>query len=403
MKIQSFQRNLIVIGLLLAPFLSVGELHALFNGELLSQSENLTGLFKTSKDILFILLILLGFVSYLLSNRINKNVIPYFIAVTISVLPAIILSSSNDLTSIASGLRWLLPIILPIFIYRAVNQDLLQALTLYLCALLVLHFFFQIFELFYAYAWYGSSTAGFNLRNPGFFLIPNTGAFFSIAVLYVVLFIGNMSVIRKFIFTMLGSASVFLTMSAAGFATLLIIIIFYYFNRIKSIFLFLFLPLFFISTYYFLEFFLSNRGGFNFIKNSGGPRFDIMVDRFFGADFISSSFGFGTNTFVMLGDGAVLDSTYASLLVNLGYFGFFIFIIMLLIALFYSIFTRNKSQFVFLVVFSSFAFTNIVYEVYPVNLIMAVVIVFFIKYSRKITPHQVNRHEISHVSSNGLK
>jgi hypothetical protein len=39
------------------------------------------------------------------------------------------------LTSIASGLRWLLPIILPIFIYRAVNQDLLQALTLYLCAL----------------------------------------------------------------------------------------------------------------------------------------------------------------------------------------------------------------------------------------------------------------------------
>jgi hypothetical protein len=148
---------------------------------------------------------------------------------------------------------------------------------------------------------------------------------------------------------------------------------------------------------------LSNRGGFNFIKNSGGPRFDIMVDRFFGADFISSSFGFGTNTFVMLGDGAVLDSTYASLLVNLGYFGFFIFIIMLLIALFYSIFTRNKSQFVFLVVFSSFAFTNIVYEVYPVNLIMAVVIVFFIKYSRKITPHQVNRHEISHVSSNGLK
>lgn len=403
MKIQSFQINLIVIGLLLVPFLSVGELLALFNGELLSQSENLTGLFKGSKDILFILLILLGFVSYLLSNRINKNVIPYFIAATISVIPAIILSSSNDLFSIASGLRWWLPMILPIFIYRAVNQDFLQTLTLYLCALLVLHFFFQILELFYASSWYGSSTFGFNLRNPGLFLIPNTGAFFSIAVLYVVLFIGNMSVIRKFIFTMLASASVFLATSAAGFVTLLIIIIFYYFNRIKPIFLFLFLPLFFILTYYFLEFFLSNRGGYNFIKNSGGPRFDIMVDRFFGTDFISSSFGFGTNTFVMMGDGAVLDSTYASLLVNLGFFGFFIFMIMLLFALFYSIFTRNKSQFVFLVVFSLFALTNIVYEVYPVNLIMAVVIVFLIKYSRKITPHQVNRHELSHVSSNGLK
>jgi hypothetical protein len=290
-----------------------------------------------------------------------------------------------------------MPIILPIFIIRAVNQDFFQTLILFLCALLGLHFSVQIFEFFFASSWFGISTSGFNLRNPGLFLIPNTGAFFSIAVLYVVLFIGNMSGRQKLLFTLLGSASVFLTASGTGFVALLIIILFYYVDKIKTKSFFLFLPFIFISIFYFLESF-TNRGGNDYIATSGGTRADIMVDKFFGVDFVSSSFGFGTNTFVMLGDGVVLDSTYASLLVNLGYFGFFIFIIMILMTLFHSIFTRNKSQFVFVIIFSCFAFTTIVYEVYPVNLIMAVIITFFIKFPHMTGLQQINRDQISHAT-----
>jgi hypothetical protein len=399
MKIQSVQRKLIIVGLLLVPFLSVGELFSLFYDGVISQSTNLTGSFKASKDIVFILLVSFGFFSYLLSNRLNKNVILYFIAVAFALIPPIILSLGNDLISILSGLRWLMPIILPVFIFRAVNSVFLQSFINYLCALLLLHFSVQIFQLFYASSWYGVSMYGFNLRNPGLFLIPNTGAFFSISALYVILFMGEMSDRRKVFFTMIGSASVFLTMSGSGFVALMIIIFFYYFNQIKLKFISLSLPFIVIFAYYFLESLLLRSGG-NYIENSGGTRVDIMADSFFGADFISSSFGFGTNTFVMLGDGATLDSTYASFLVNLGYLGFLIFITMILIAVLHSIFTWNKLQFVFFIVFSSFAFTTIVYEVYPVNLIMAVVIAFFIKCPRKRALHQVNRYEISHESNN---
>jgi hypothetical protein len=380
MKIQPLQRKIITVGLLIVPFLSIGELSALFYGQLITHSENLTGLFKISKDIVFILLLSLGFVSCLSSSSLSKKVLPYLFAVAIAVIPAIIFSSGNNLISIASGLRWLMPIILPIFIFRAVNFEFVQTFILYLSFLFLLHFSVQIFQMFYSSQWFGVSKFGFNLRSPGLFLIPSTGAFFSVVVLYVILFIEKTSSRKKLIFIALGSTSVFLTVSGTGYVVLLIIIFFYFSTKAKLKDIFLFLPLLFIFLYFSISIF-NSRGGATYVKISGGSRLEILIDKFFSADFISRSFGFGTNTLVLMGDvnGSILDSTYASLLVNLGYFGFFIFIALLLLAFTYSIFGRSKSFFIFLVVFSLFAFTIIIYEAYPANLIMAVILAYFFK------------------------
>lgn len=376
MVITSIQRKLVLLGFIIVPFISIGELFALFSGALLSQSSNITGVFKFSKDIIFILLILLGTLDYIFSNTLNKKVILYSFLTILMVLPPILLSIGSDLLFLASGLRWLIPVLLPIFLYRIITKDLLKKLSTYIFYLLLIHFLMQIFQMFFASSWYGTSAFGLNLRNPGLFLIPNTGAFFTIACLYFTLFISEYSQKKKIFVLIISALSVFLTLSGTGLVVFMFILLLNFSNIRQLKWFVLMIPFAILFVLFFVDF-LSARE--NYLEESGGPRVSIFVDNFADAQIISQEFGLGTNTAVLLGKGEIMDSTFVSLVVNLGFIGFFFVVGALMVFIFFSIVSGNKPFFVFLSVFTLFSFTNIVFEVYPVNLIMAILLVYFMK------------------------
>ena len=143
MNLQRFQQKLILLGLIIVPFISLGELIALFAGRLSSQSNNLTGVFKFSKDIIFILLILLGIVNYLIKDRLNRKMLIYLGIVILLVVPSVIFSFGNDILYLAAGLRWLIPILLPIFIYSILDKKFLGRFFQIIYYLLILHLVIQ--------------------------------------------------------------------------------------------------------------------------------------------------------------------------------------------------------------------------------------------------------------------
>jgi hypothetical protein len=126
----------------------------------------------------------------------------------------------------------------------------------------------------------------------------------------------------------------------------------------------------------FLEFL--NARDENYVEQSGGTRLEIFEDSFLNSHLFSTDFGLGTNSAVLLGKGEIMDSTFASLVVNLGYWGFFSVLILLTLGYTYALINSNRSFFVFLLIFTLFGMTTIIYEVYPANLLMALLLVFFI-------------------------
>lgn len=381
MNLCSIQRRLILLGLVLVPFISIGELYALFSGQLFSQSSNLTGVFKFSKDIVFILLIFTGAIDFLIRDLLNKKVLFYLFLTCILVLPPLFLSLGNEISITASGIRWIIPILVPVFVFRAISPDFLHSFSKYIYYLLLLHLFVQILQMFFAVSWYGTSAFGLNLRNPGLFLIPNTGAFFTVVCLYTSLFITDYTNSKKNFIVLISTVSVFLTLSGTGFVVFIFVLVFYFARKEMIKWYLLILPFGIIFIYFFIIF-LSARDA-KYVETSGGTRLTIFVENFMKSDFISSNFGFGTNTAVMLGKGEIMDSTFASLIVNLGYFGFFAVLCILFLLISYSIISFNKSLFVFFVVFVLFSFTTIISEVYPVNLIMGLLIVNFMRVDSK--------------------
>lgn len=387
MILSSLQGRLILLGFLIVPFISIGELVALFSGQLLSQTNNLTGVFKFSKDLIFFLLILIGVLDYLLRNEISRKAFVFMSIVIVIAAPPLLFGFGNELLLIAAGLRWIIPVILPVFIFKAINKELIGRISIYIFYLFIIHLITQIFQMFFAGAWYGTSAFGLNLRNPGLFLIPNTGAFFTIACLYYSLFISDFSARRKTFIIIASVASIFLTLSGTGLVVL-IFVIFFYTARIQMIKWFIFLiPLGMVFLYFFATF-LSARDE-NYVQESGGTRLSIFFDSFMESNLVSTEFGMGTNTAVLLGKGEIMDSTFASLIVNLGYFGFFLGIGLILISFCYAVISKNRELFVFISIFTLFGFTTIIFEVYPANLIMAVLLVYFIK-----TPSETLKKEV---------
>lgn len=381
LRLYSLQKGLIILGLIIVPFISIGELMALFTGDLGSQTSNLTGVFKFSKDLIFILLILIGMVDYLIHDQVNRKALLYLFLVMLLVIPAFVLSMGSDLLYLAAGIRWVIPAVLPIFIFNAVDPGLLQKVSRLVFWLLLLHLILQLFQLVFAGAWFGTSAFGLNLRNPGFFLIPNTGAFFTVTCLYFGLFVSDFTTRKKNFLILISALSVFLTLSGTGLVVFLLLL-FFYVARLRMVkWLVVLLPISIVFFFLFLEFL--NARDENYVEQSGGTRLEIFEESFLESHLFSTDFGLGTNSAVLLGKGEIMDSTYASLVVNLGYWGFFSVLILITLGYAYALIKSNRSFFVFLVLFTLFGMTTIIYEVYPANLLMALLLVFFIHSGKK--------------------
>lgn len=369
----------------MVPFLSLGELINLFSGAMTSQAEyefgSATGLFKISKDLVLISVIYFGIVNYFVSQKANSKLILYISLVLVAVIPSLIISLKNEIIYTAAGLRWLIPILLPFFIYKAVDISFLKKISKYLFVLLLIHFTLQIFQLFLEYSWYGQSSFGLNKRNPGLFFNPNAASFFTIISLYAILLDNELENFKRKLVIAVSISSVFLTMSGTGFIALTLLLLLHYARAKYVIYFPLALPFIMISVLFFLLNLIER--GENYIEMSSGTRIEILKEVLLDAYIFSSKFGYGTNAAVLFGDVGIVDSSFASIAVNLGYWGILVFLFLLFIGFFYSILIKSRSLFILLIMMTLYSSTTIIYEVYPANLLSSIFLAYFIKNSRK--------------------
>lgn len=361
-------KYLIIIGILITPFLNLGEVLALIKGDIESQSVLYTPIYiKVLKDIVMILIISALIIKHLMGSTIKFHLILLMtiLLIVINIKNSVLFGSSEY---VIYGLRWVYPLFIFLLLFNKFDDFYLdKKFTFSLFLIFVIHFIFQIYQLFYAIPWFGS-IGSLNLRNPGLFLIPNTGAFFSTIVLYWLLFYLNINKLSKFFMAVIIFLSVTLTLSGTGIAVASFIVLVYLIPK-RSLFLFLLVaPLVLIAV---LEILDKLRGGY--IEVSGGTRIMILKDILQTLPVLSDKFGYYTNTASLLGDGLIVDSTYASIAGNLGLFVFAIVVIFSFYLFIDALIKGDKKKLAFMTIIISFSTTTIILEAYPMNLLLSLI------------------------------
>jgi hypothetical protein len=370
---------LILVGIIITPLLSFQEVLSFIQGFLASQTEVLTSIYiKSLKDILLFSLLILGSVGQLFYRKKMNNIGVMILFLLISFIVLSLLCSINNsaLTHLA-GFRWALPLFLPFFIYPFIDEVTIRKLGKLLNVLFVIHIGLQLMQLFFAGSWFGYNALGLSSRNPGFFLIPSTGGFFTICVFYVNTYLIRQTVRVRFYLIFWTFISAVLTGSGTALVVWTILFLILVMNKgLISL-----APLFIVclTPFYLIIFDVLLSRPTNYIEKSGGDRINIFVNTFIDSGWISTSFGKGTNTAVLLGNGRILDSMYTSILFNLGLVAFIIFCLLITWMGIQAIIRKSKTQIGFVLLIALFSATVIITEAYPMNLILVVIGAIYLK------------------------
>ncbi|MFH2135446.1 MAG: hypothetical protein ABII81_09785 [Pseudomonadota bacterium] len=378
-------RRAIFLSLYLVVIVSFGEVQSLIAGTIANHVQLSTPLaLKLAKDAVIWLAVLYFFICK--RDRLNHTAIQIawwgFVLLVGLSMTVSILNGESMMLSVA-GLRWCAPIFLFIGAIGVVTKADIAFMALIMRRLFLVHFALQLIELFFAAPYFGLTPWGLNLRNPGIFVIPNTGGLFTVLAAFFCL---NFSADKcgwrnKLMFI----ASALLTASGTAIVSLIVIYFIHYAYKFRGFWL-LFAPLGLALALWVMSLAFSDIRGDNYLQASLGTRLEIIGSQMSDAGFISEAFGAATNTAFMLGvDSArAADSTYASVLGNLGWAGFAVFILGMVYAFYIS--EKNKSRDLFMLLSFSMlaAFTSILNEAYPFNFIMPILFAYY--FSLRFTP-----------------
>lgn len=379
---------LIVAGVALTPVFSIGELSALLRGLVQSQTiVNTPFYIKGIKDVLMIALISLGVMRIARSGRTNLLAMPFFILLLYTTVLALLASDGPALS--LAGLRWIVPVFVTFFVYDFVDHALMQRLARLLGLMMIVHFALQIAELFFMSHWYGENVFGLAARVPGLFFIPITAGFFAMIVLFFVHFYAADRALRRVTYLIV-PASIFLTQSGTGLVVFAIVAALLVLG-IRRVWLLLPVAAGAVAVLFPLLPVITGRQE-DYVAASGGTRVDIFLDLFRHSEWVPTAFGYVTNTAVSLvangGSGlrtaaipTIVDSTYASILGNLGVGGAVFFALFCVTWAIAVICSRRLDLYVATVIFVLYGATTIMFEAYPMNLLLAVCGAYFLKRS----------------------
>lgn len=382
-NIRSVARNVILFGVAVTPLLSAGELISLLRGSFESQLTVYTPLYlKAIKDVISVVLILLGALHMLRSGRTNRVAVPFLVLMVYTA--ALAASTAGGTTLAVAGIRWILPVFVAFFIYDFVTGDLLSRIARLLSLLLVVQVVLQVGELYFMNHWYGAIVFGLAARVPGFFVIPNTAGFFAVTSLFFARFYGSDKLLRRSSY-LLAPASVILTQSGTGLIVLVLVggLLLVGARRV-----WIMIPAGIVIAAVLLPLLpvLTGRSA-DYVAVSGGTRVQIFADLLRNSEWVPAAFGNVTNTAVSLVSNGTLDSgvaptiadsTYASLWGNLGiaggiFFGMFLFSWGIAV-----VGARRLDLYVATAIFLLYGFTTIVFESYPMNMLLAVCAAYFL-------------------------
>lgn len=376
---------IILIAFILTPIFTIQESIALIFGGIVSQNEALTSVYiKLLKDFMFILLILLSILGSSYSGKILR--INIFLMLYIIFLVFIAYMFKNDFMIFFAGIRWLIPFILMLVLIPYITRELIIKVSYIGFYLFIFHFLIQFFQLFFAGGWFGLNTLGLSARNPGIFFIPSTSAFFTILILFLNMYYMDNPKIKRIIF-ILSPISIFLTASGTGIVVYIVTSSLYLLKR-KYI---LALPILGIFLFFIVLLTLEDiTGRKDFIELSFGVRVGIFLELLQNSELFSSNFGYATNTGILMSslsgvknNAFVADSTYSSILGNLGLFTFILVISFIFTSLFLAWLQKDKEKLTFIFIYSLFSATTIIFEVYPANLLFAILMAYYLNIYKK--------------------
>lgn len=375
-------QKLIIFALICTPLLNIFELFAIIQNNYSDRGLVLTPFYiKSIKDLFFISIIVIGVFSVVREKKIfvSKS---YLIFVSLAVLSILFTFLGNyTLQMMLAGIRWIIPFVAIPFIYRFVDDKLQSDISKTILILFFISFLFQIFELyFFKNALYGKNALGLSLRNPGFFLIPPTMACFTIVSMYYVSYYSKKKYLKNFMIYFAGPISVFLTGSGTGVISLFVFFFvkIYYKIRQKYVLVVTIVPMIIIL---FLT--IPTIVGRENLYISPLTRMSMFFENVTWRDaIISGRFGFGTNTYLAFvtsfdkyqNKGISVDSTFNSILINVGFVSLFVFL---------TFYLRNfkfESKYLhFLFIIGIFMITSVLFETFPINLLFAINFVHFQK------------------------
>lgn len=374
----------VISAVVITPVLSIGEISALFSGVIKSQTIVLTPIYiKALKDIIYILLLALGLVGILKNLRVYGNTYFWlFMAlVTMSFLCSV---SSNDLLVLVAGLRWILPVLTIVALYKYVDLQMQKRIAVAMICVFVFGFVLQVIQLFFNVPWFGINKFGLNARNPGFYLMPSSMAMFSLLTWYYTYHFCSNEHVRKCIVYLLCPLSVMLTGSATGLIVLAICFTLVAYSRIKQ------KAIIFLASMFFLSLFALYLPGVTSREEIYTVSLQARIDRYssvigLNSAIISTNFGSATNTVILIGSwmgnsddlaGFIADSTIISIIHNTGLLSLIIFALFVLSSL-----RKTMMDYHFAIIYSLFMLTIIVFELFPANLLFMVNIAY---HNRKI-------------------
>jgi len=369
---------LFLLLLITLPFNSLYETIALFKGTVGDKTKPLTPLFmKIAKDIFLIFaVILIAFAGGF--SRIGRPVLwVYFILLYIFAAAVIALANGNDSFTVFIGLRSYLSIFYILLGYYCYRFDTIRIYP-WMRRLLVVEVVIQVLESVFAPDYYGMTFMGFNLANPGTFLIPSTMASFAVLVMYF-------ARQRDDTFTeILCLISIFLARSST---TWMVVIFFYTILVVKRTRLsdgVLAVILVISAVFVFLN--LDFVTGRDAIIENLYTRMDIFAAHLKYP--LGKGFGLGSSAAVLIqAEGSVIaDTTLNSLLISLGGVSFPIYFIFLYQA--YRVFGYKD---LFFLTFACLSLTMIIFEMTPF------IQVFFFEMGRRIylNHHSTDQNELN--------
>jgi hypothetical protein len=371
---KSLIQQLILLMLFLTPIYNFGEIIAYSTGNVLLDNTNLSTpiYIKLLKDFFFILIILIASIEIIIKKVTNKLFL--FLVPILAIVSIVILINKNGIFSIASGIKWILPIFLIFFLFDKIDDLFLKKIGNVLFKLLWIHLIVQIFQLFFMPTFFGVSYFGLSNRNPGLFAMPSTASFFAILVIYFNFFYSNSN---KKTLLILCALSVILTASGAGIAAMLLFFVFYFVPKRYYKVLYFFMP-FILILFPILIIFLTGRS--EVFTVSGMIRVILFMNILTNVNLFSTNFGLATNNASLLGEQSNIiatDSAISMILANFGLIPFALFLVFYFSWMFVIFYNKNKELICFSLIFSIFALTSSLTESFPGNILFAVLIAHY--------------------------
>lgn len=327
-------------------------------------------LYKIIKDIVYIFLLILIFVY---SYKIGRLPFSQFSGGLVLLVMALAAFSAidNPLAVALIGVRWIFPLILFLLMKDWVCtvdfNGALRWVVLGLMGCLAL----QFYQLFFMPPVFGEVFPGVAARTPGFFVAPNSAAFFGCASAACVMVFAPKRIKLHVCAVVLGMAISGLAQSGVGMVTSSLLALRLLCGRQRAVFWWI--ALFGVALALPNLDFLTGRD--SYVELSGGGRIDALMKIVDESAFSVTNFGIYTNAANLLSANPEEQLAPDSLIASwVGNFGLFTAPALLLLALF----ARHDMRAVdwsrampCVPVFGLFAMTTIVFEAFPMNLYLA--------------------------------